>query len=108
MQVVFAERTPAPDSPIKQNVYAYCYIYDEDQRYYRIMVKSPEYDDEFIDTVYRMLYSFSLDVKLQGTSKDYTDYHPIPNPDWNEETKKFYDELTNSKELKWGVMFLRV
>ena len=103
MQVVFAERTPAPDSPIKQNVYAYCYIYDEEQRYYRIMVKSPEYDDEFIDTVYRMLYSFTLDVEIQGVSRDYTNYEPVEDTNWNEETKAFYEELKNSDELKWGI-----
>ena len=103
VQVVFAERTPAPDSPIKQNVYAYCYIYDEEQRYYRIMIKSPEYDDAFIDTVYRMLYSFSLDVPIQGPSYNYTNYEPVPDPNWNEETKSFYNELVNTDKLKWGV-----
>ncbi len=103
VQVVFAERTPAPDSPIKQKVYAYCYIYEEEQRYYRIMLKAPEYDDEFIDTVYRMLYSFTLDVPIQGVSKDYTNYAPVEDPNWNEETKAFYEELVNTDKLKWGI-----
>lgn len=104
VQVVFAERTPAPGSTIKNNVYAYCYIYDEEQRYYRIMIKSPEYDDDFIDTVYKMLYSFSLDVDIQGTSTNYTNYAPAENPNWNEETRRFYeDELLNSDTVEWGI-----
>lgn len=103
VQVVFMTRTPAPGSEIKQNTYAYCYIYDEEQRYYRIMVKAPEYNDEFIDTVYKMLYSFTLDVEIQGPSRDYTNYEPVPDPNWNEETREFYDNLVNSEKLEWGI-----
>ncbi len=103
VQVVFMTRTPAPGSTIKQNTYAYCYIYDEEQRYYRIMVKAPEYNDEFINTVYKMLYSFTLDVEIQGPSRDYTNYEPVPDPNWNEETREYYDNLVNSEKLEWGI-----
>lgn len=103
VQVVFAKRTAAPMSDIKKNVYAYCYIYDADQRYYRVMVKGKEYNDKFIDTVYKMLYSFSLDVPINGIMQNYTDYKPVENPKWNKETNAFYESLVKSDSLKWGV-----
>ena len=103
MQVVFATRTPAPMSDIEQNTYAYCYIYDQDQRYYRLMVKTDAYDQDFVDTVYKMLYSFDLNVPIQGEMMNFTDYKSVPNPDWNEETREFYDELVNADKLKWGI-----
>lgn len=103
VQVVCVSRTPIPNSPIKQNTYAYCYIYDEEQRYYRIMIKGEKYDDEFLDTVYKMLYSFTLGVPIQGISQNYTNYEPVPDPNWNEETKAFYDDLCNSDKMKWGI-----
>ncbi|MCI5605226.1 MAG: glycoside hydrolase family 26 protein [Clostridia bacterium] len=103
VQVLCVSRTPAPNSPIKQNTYAYCYIYDKEQRYYRIMVKGEKYDDEFLDTIYKMLYSFDLNVEIRGTSKNYTNYEPIEDPNWNEETRDFYRELCNTDKLKWGI-----
>ncbi len=103
MEVVFATRTPAPTSDIEQNTYAYCYIYDKDQRYYRLMAKSREYDQDFIDTVYKMLYSFDLNVPIKGQMQNFTGYKSVPDPNWNEETRAFYDELVNTDKLKWGV-----
>lgn len=103
VQVLCISRTPAPNSPIKQNTYAYCYIYDKEQRYYRIMVKGENYDDNFLDTVYKMLYSFTLDVPIQGISQNYTNYEPVEDPNWNEETKKFYEDLCDTEKLKWGI-----
>lgn len=103
MQVLCVSRTPVPNSPIKQNTYAYCYIYDKEQRYYRVMVKGEKYDDEFLDTVYKMLYSFTLNVPIEGTTQNYTNYEPVPDPDWNEETREFYDKLCNTDKMKWGI-----
>ncbi|MBQ7573485.1 MAG: hypothetical protein IJT23_04435 [Clostridia bacterium] len=103
VQVMFAERTSAPMSDIEKNVYAYCYIYDKEQRYYRVMVKAKEYNREFIDTVYKMLYSFELDLPITGQMQNTTDYHPIENPKWNKETREFYHSLLNSDTLKWGI-----
>lgn len=103
VQVVFAERTPAPSSTIEKNVYAYCYIYDEEQRYYRVMVKGKEYNKDFINTVYKMLYSFDLNIDIRGEMKDNPDYKSVENPDWNKETKEFYETLISSDKLKWGI-----
>ncbi len=103
MQVMFVTRTPAPLSDIEKNTYAYCYIYDQDQRYYRVMVKGKEYNQEFINTVYKMLYSFDLEIPIQGVMQNSTKYHPTANPNWNEETKKFYNELLTTDDLKWGI-----
>lgn len=103
VQVVFATRTPAPGSTVKQNTYAYCYIYEQEQRYYRVMVKSEKYDEDFINTVYKMLYSFTLDVPIQGITQNYTNYEPIADPNWNEETREFYDNLRAGDKIKWGI-----
>lgn len=103
VQVVFATRTPAPSSEIEKNTYAYCYIYDADQRYYRVMVKGKKYDEDFISMVYKMLYSFDLNVPIQGQMLNFTDYESVKNPHWNEETREFYEQLVSSDELKWGI-----
>lgn len=103
IQVVMVSRTPAPGSDVAQNTYAYCYIYDEEQRYYRILFKDAAYTPEFIDQVYKTLYSFSLDVPIQGISQNYTDYQPVENPHWSKETKAYYEKLCNSDKLEWGI-----
>lgn len=103
VQVVFAKRTPAPMSEISQNVYAYCYIYDKDQRYYRVMLKGKEYNDEFIKVVYKMLYSFDLNIEIKGKMMNCTDYKCIEDTNWNNETKEFYKTLNDSNKLKWGI-----
>lgn len=104
VQVVFATRIPAPGGGATGgNTYAYCYIYDAEQRYYRIMVKGGKYDEDFINTVYRMLYSFTIDVPIQGITQNYTDYEPIADPNWNDETKQFYKDLCSADKMKWGI-----
>ncbi len=103
MQTVAISRQPAPDSPVEYNTYMYCYIYTYSPMFYRIMFKTSDYTEEFIDEVYRTLYSFSEDVKIVGTSGTFTDFKPVIPKNWNEETKAFYDSLVHADSCKWGI-----
>ncbi len=103
VDTVAISRQPAPGSEMEYNTYVYCYLYTFSPMFYRIMFKAPEYTDEFIDEVYRTLYSFSENVEVKGTSGTYSDFKPIIPKNWNEETKEFYDNLVNGDTFKWGI-----
>lgn len=103
VQVVALSRQPAPDSEVEFNTYVHCYIYTGTPMFYRIMFKAREYNDELIDQVYRTLYSFVGDVPIQGVSDNFTDFKPSLPANWSEETSKFYNELVNGEDIKWGI-----
>lgn len=103
VQILALTRTPAKSSEIKDNTYVYCYIYNEDIMFYRIMFKASEYTDELLDEVYKTLNSFSSDVMVKGVSDTFTDFKPVINQNWNEETKKLYNDLTTADSCKWGI-----
>jgi len=103
MQILALSREPAKGSEIKDNTYVYCYIYNEDIMFYRIMFKASEYTDELLDEVYKTLNSFSTNVVVKGVSDTFTDFKPVPDENWNEETKKFYNDLSTSSGCKWGI-----
>lgn len=103
MQVSAISRQPAPGSEIELNTYVQCIIYKDDRTYYRILFKGKEYDDYLIDQVYKTLYSFTEEVDMVGTTGVYTDFKPIENPNWSDETKKLYEEIKNSPKVKWGL-----
>lgn len=102
MQVIAFTRTPAPMGEYKKNTYVYAYIYTGTEHYYRIMFKAEEYSQELMNEVYKVLYSFSEDVPIRGTSDVYTDYKPVVPENWTDETKKVYDRLVNASHLYWG------
>ncbi len=103
MQVLFFTRTPAPMSEIKDNAYAYAYIYTGTQHYYRIMFKTEDYNKDFINEVYKVLYSFSDGVEIKGKSDVYTDFYPVIPEYWTDETKKVYENIKNAKTPYWGI-----
>lgn len=103
VQMVALSRTPAPGSEIKYNTYVYCYIYTDSTMFYRLMFKAEKYNDELLDEIYKTLYSFSTDVAVRGNSDTFTDFKPQIPQNWNEETRRFYDELVNSDTCKWGI-----
>ena len=102
MQVIAFTRTPAPMGEYKKNTYVYAYIYTGTEHYYRIMFKAEEYSQELMNEVYKVLYSFSEDVPIRGTSDVYTDYKPVVPENWTDETKKVYDRLVNASHPYWG------
>ena len=103
VQVVALSRTPVPKSPVKYNTYAYCYIYTDSTMFYRLMFKTADYTDEFMNEVYKTLYSFSENVPVVGVSDTFTDFKPQIPDFWSQETKEFYNSLVNSKACKWGL-----
>lgn len=102
MQVIAFTRTPAPMRESKRNTYVYAYIYTGTQHYYRIMFKADEYNNELMNEVYKVLYSFSQDVPIRGVSGIYTDYKPVIPKNWTDETKAVYDKIVNAKTPYWG------
>ncbi len=104
VQIIALSRQPAPDSEIEYNTYVYCYIYTGTPKFYRVMFKAPEYNDEIIDKVYRTLYSFEDNIIVSGTPRNTTNFKPEIPDNWSEETRRFYDELVNSDgKIKWGI-----
>ena len=102
MQVIAFTRTPAPMGDYKKNTYVYAYIYTGTQHYYRILFKAGEYSQDLMNEVYKVLYSFSEDVPIRGTSDVYTDYKPVVPDNWSDETKSVYNKLVNATHPYWG------
>lgn len=102
MQVIAFTRTPAPMGEYKKNTYVYAYIYTGTEHYYRIMFKAEEYSQELMNEVYKVLYSFSEDVPIRGTSDVYTDFKPVIPENWTDETKHVYNKLVNAQHPYWG------
>ena len=107
VQIIALTRTPHENSEVLDNTYVYCYLYKEDVLFYRIMFKAQSYTEELMDEVYKTLESFSEDVMVKGVSDTFTDYKPVINEKWNEETKKLYNDIKTSDECKWGVFVPR-
>ncbi len=107
VQIVALTRTPYDGSEIKDNTYVFCYIYKEDFLFYRIMFKAESYTDELMNEVYKTLESFSEGVAVKGVSDTFTDFKPVLNENWNEQTKALYNEIVNSDSCKWGVFVPR-
>lgn len=103
MQILALSREPAEGSEVKDNTYVYAYIYKDDVVFYRIMFKAPKYTDELMKEVYKTLESFSENVKVKGVSDTFTDFRPVENENWNDETKALYKELKEGKSCKWGI-----
>ncbi len=93
-------RTPAQNSEIKLNSYTYAYIFDAkfSRVFYRIMIKQDRYNKAEIDKVIK---SFSV-IDRVGKPISRIDTKPVL-PNWNEETSKFYQSLTNREDIMWGV-----
>lgn len=102
MQVIAFTRTPAPMGEYKKNTYVYAYIYTGTEHYYRIMFKAEEYSQELMNEVYKVLYSFSEDVPIRGTSDVYTNFKPVIPENWTDETKHVYNKLANAQHPYWG------
>jgi len=103
VQVSAISRLPAPDSEVELNTYVQCIIYTDDRTYYRILFKGKKYDDYLINQVYKTLYSFSDDITIRGNMGVFTDFKPVENPAWSDETKALYEEIKNSPKVKWGI-----
>lgn len=107
VQIIALTRTPHENSEVLDNTYVYCYLYKEDVLFYRIMFKARSYTEELMSEVYKTLESFSEGVMVKGVSDTFTDYKPVINENWSDETKKLYNDIATSDECKWGVFVPR-
>ena len=103
VQTVALSRVPQEGSRVLYNTYVYCYIYNHTNTFYRLMFKAAEYNDALLKEVTAVLNSFTDQITPQGVAKNATDYKPIENANWNEETRAFYRELLNAEQCKWGI-----
>lgn len=103
VQVVALSRLPAPGSDVNFNTYVYCYVYTGTPMFYRIMFNAADYDDTLINQVYKTLYTFEPNIKIQGVSDNFTDYKPEIPANWSKETREFYDTLISDTNVKWGI-----
>ena len=103
MQILALSRKPGEGSEVKDNTYVYGYIFRDDVILYRVMFKAPKYTEELMEEVYNTLESFSENVVTKGVSDTFTDFYPVENKNWNEETKALYKELKETETCKWGI-----
>ncbi len=103
MQILALSRKPTKGSSEKENTYAYGYIYKDDVILYRVMFRTKEYTDEFMKEVYNTLESFSENVVTKGVSDTFTEFYPVENENWNDETRALYRELKDGTTCKWGI-----
>ena len=99
IRLISLHRTPYPGSEIEKNYYTYAYLKNpnEQQGYYRLLIRCREYD---IKEIERILESFTI-IKPKGKATYQFTSEPVL-PDWNEETAQFYQGFCNRDEVMWG------
>ena len=65
------------------------------------MFKYDDYD-KCIPVINEVINSFE-EITLKGQNVFKNEYKPVPNSNWNEETRDFYEEITNFNSIKWGL-----
>ncbi len=100
VRILSMTRHPAEGSTVELNAYTFAYVFDEQygQMYHRIMVKAKEYNREMIDKILSSFVTFPE----KGRNMTFIETKPIL-PKWNEETKRFYEELSTREDILWGV-----
>ncbi|MBQ7791870.1 MAG: hypothetical protein IJ367_00030, partial [Clostridia bacterium] len=100
VRILSMTRNPHGGSEVTLNSYTYAYIMDAQygQIYHRILIKAEEYNE---DTVNQILESFTP-FEAMGRNMTFIETKPIL-PQWNQETKEFYESLSNREDILWGV-----
>lgn len=100
-QIISLKRNTTSDT-VAKNIYTYIYLKLSGQNYLRIMIKSTDYSQEYINTYTNMISSFTQ-IKKQFTDNYHISLYPIPNNSWNEQTKALYEKYTSSTDIDWGI-----
>lgn len=103
VQIIALTRTPAAGSDAKYNTYVYGYIYTDSNMFYRIMFRSEKYDEALMTQVYKTLDSLRTDVPVVGISDTFTNFKPVIDENWNEETKALYNRIMSAEDCMWGI-----
>lgn len=85
------------------NEYTYFYVFSKtaDRAFFRVMFKYDDYET-CIPVINEIINSFE-EITLKGQNVFKNEYKPVPNSNWNEETRKFYEDITNHNSIKWGL-----
>lgn len=103
-QLISLYRTPTDENAeTHPNEYTYFYVLSKTgpQAFFRMMFKYQDYD-EARPVIEEVISSFE-EIRIEGENVFKGEYHPEKNPIWNEETKEFYEEICDSKDIKWGI-----
>jgi hypothetical protein len=73
---------------------------NEYNRYVMLHYKSRQNDNERFD---RILSSFTAFTPSGRAQNDKTPFEPVVNPNWNAETKAYYDLLRGQETVSWGM-----
>lgn len=94
----------APESSLEtRHTYAHCYIYAENQFFFRLTFSTAKYSDEFAQMVADIIKSFDDSVTIHGSGGIYQEFRPEIPEGWNQETKKVYQNIVGSQDLTWGI-----
>lgn len=100
VKILSVTRTPYESSEVKLNTYTYAYILHDDAEnsFHRIMIKSTDFNLESIVT---LLESFK-NIPIVGEPKNTIDT-TLTLPNWNDETRQYYDAFYNRENVMWGI-----
>lgn len=84
------------------NTYTYAYMKLYSRTYLRIMFKTNEFNDNYINTYTQILNSFTQ-IKKQGVAKYNIDFFPTANSNWNEKTSNLYNHYSNTNDIDFGI-----
>ena len=84
------------------DTYSYLFIKTEDRYYLRCLYKYNQDEISLSDMIPDLIQYFRL---FDNTNKALyiTDYYPIISDNWNTETAAYYEEISNSNNVTWGI-----
>ena len=87
----------------KFDAYSYVTIHNNSRRFYRFMLKYDSADSNTKDAFDKAVQSFALIQKFGKPVYSNIDYMPVIPQNWSKETKEYYDRLSLSDKLQWGI-----
>jgi len=95
-------RKPAAAGGWKQNTYTHGLFVTGEKEFYSCFIRSGSSGEE-AEIIRQVLSSFRK-VEAGGGPEFSIAFKPEL-PDWNSETRAFYDELAGSGDIKWGIFY---
>jgi beta-mannanase len=98
--ISLSRNTDSELMPLKTYTYVYIRLYG--QTYMRIIFKTTNYNEDYKKMYMDVIESFS-EISGKYTSKNYVEYYPIKNDNWNAQTEALYDKYNSSNDISWGI-----
>ncbi len=85
------------------NEYTYFYVFSKtaDRAFFRVMFKYDDYEKN-LPIIEEVINSFE-EITLKGQNVFKSEYKPVENSNWNEETREFYKDIKDHDSIKWGL-----